>query len=69
MNEVGKLDGEGVRTTQWLLTCCPERSSTDYTGLFFGLSLLCAPLGSWLGWAEGDGTGQGKTVGGGMSSL
>lgn len=27
------------------------------------------PLGSWLGWAEGDGTGQGKTVGEEMSSL
>lgn len=51
--------GRGVDITQWLLTCCPERSSTGCTGLFFGLPLFCTPARLLIGLDRGE---SGRTV-------
>lgn len=53
--------GRGVDITQWLLTCCPERSSTGCTGLFFGLPLFCTPARLLIGLDRGESGRTGET--------
>lgn len=65
----GALEEEGVDTTHWLLTCCPERSSTGCTGLVFESPLLYAPRQAPAELDRTEWGGQGKTVREGTNML